>query len=234
MLYGHWALLVTPFENKLYASRNRIQLCGDRWQWMRCVKQCRHATSCYHIYTLCFTAPTSSMNCLFVRWSSRMLTAGKLTFNRTLITRTRNNLCICTGIRSIYSFRVFRLIKVLLFLNSTDRAPTDPKAQTVGTQFMWGDALLITPVLTEGARTVTGYFPAATLPNLSVRAIWYDLRTGELKQGNNSYNLNAPLDTIPLHVRGGAILPTQKFAQTTYYAYALPKSKKAHAFLIYT
>ena len=98
---------------------------------------------------------------------------------------------------------------------------------------MWGDALLITPVLTEGAQTVTGYFPAATLPNLLVKAIWYDLRTGELKQGDNYYDLNAPLDTIPLHVRGGAILPTQKFAQTTYYAYALPKSKEAHYYTFF-
>ena len=116
----------------------------------------------------------------------------------------------------------------------TDRAPTDPKAQTVDRQFMWGDALLITPVLTQGAISVTGYFPAATLPNLSIKAIWYDLRTGEVKQGDNYHNLNAPLDTIPLHVRGGAILPMQKFAQTTYSAYALPNIKRhfAIAFVI--
>lgn len=44
-------------------------------------------------------------------------------------------------------------------------------------QLLWGEALLITPVLKAGKVEVTGYFPRST---------WYDLRTvspGALKLG---------------------------------------------------
>ena len=38
--------------------------------------------------------------------------------------------------------------------------PKDAATLTIDKQFMWGNALLITPVLTQGATSVTGYFPA--------------------------------------------------------------------------
>jgi alpha-glucosidase (family GH31 glycosyl hydrolase) len=38
--------------------------------------------------------------------------------------------------------------------------PSDRNTWTNGNQFMWGRALLISPVLDEGARNVTAYFPA--------------------------------------------------------------------------
>ena len=48
------------------------------------------------------------------------------------------------------------------------RFPEDKKARNVDLQFMWGGALLITPVLQEGARSVRGYFPPS--------ARWFELR----------------------------------------------------------
>lgn len=47
------------------------------------------------------------------------------------------------------------------------RFPEDPRTWTVDRQLLWGEALLITPVLEAGKAEVTGYFPAGT---------WYDLQ----------------------------------------------------------
>lgn len=66
---------------------------------------------------------------------------------------------------------------------------------------------MVSPVLTEGATTVTAYFP---------EGYWYDFWTGELvtKSTGQSLTLQAPLDTIQVHVLGGTIIPTQEPAYT--------------------
>ncbi|XP_029818190.1 sucrase-isomaltase, intestinal [Manacus vitellinus] len=78
-------------------------------------------------------------------------------------------------------------------------------------QFLWGPALLITPVLQQSASTVTGYLP---------RARWYDYYTDEyVGFGGGQYQVfSAPLDHINLHIRGGHILPWQNPARTTFYS----------------
>lgn len=95
----------------------------------------------------------------------------------------------------------------------------DTITHSISTQFMWGDGLLITPVVKEGAVNVWGYFPARTLPDPTRTTVWYELRTGSRIIGGSWENLDAPLDFIPLHVRGGAILPMQTHAQNTFLAY---------------
>lgn len=69
---------------------------------------------------------------------------------------------------------------------------------------------MVTPVLNEGAMSVSGYFPASH---------WYDYYTGELivKTWDNgkTITLESPIDHIPLHIRGGYILPTQMAALNT-------------------
>ena len=53
----------------------------------------------------------------------------------------------------------------------------------------------------KGATTVKAYFPNDT---------WYDFYTGALVNVTKQYTqLDAPLDTINVHVRGGHIIPTQ-------------------------
>ena len=58
-----------------------------------------------------------------------------------------------------------------------------------------------------------GYFPAD---------YWYDFNTGKLISNNVEngvwIELDAPLTYIPLHLRGGYIMPTQKPANTTKYS----------------
>ena len=47
-----------------------------------------------------------------------------------------------------------------------DEYPTDTIAWGIDRQFLWGSGLMITPVLTQGAVEVEGYFPDAR---------WYDI-----------------------------------------------------------
>ncbi|KAJ8028752.1 Maltase-glucoamylase, intestinal [Holothuria leucospilota] len=84
----------------------------------------------------------------------------------------------------------------------------DITAYDVDKQFLWGPAFLISPVLDQDAVTVDAYFPDDR---------WFDYYTGaeETNGRGTTITLNAPMDYIPLHVRGGYILPTQEHAVTT-------------------
>jgi alpha-glucosidase (family GH31 glycosyl hydrolase) len=77
----------------------------------------------------------------------------------------------------------------------------------VDQQFMWGSAVLVTPVLVEGATSVEGYFPPG--------ARWFNLRKGSEMTSSGHATLSAPLDTIPVHVRGGSIIALQEPNTTT-------------------
>lgn len=72
---------------------------------------------------------------------------------------------------------------------------------------MWGWALMVSPVLRPNTRTVFAYFPADNR--------WFDYYTGKEIESGRIHELDAPLDQIPLHVRGGIIIPTQDPALNT-------------------
>lgn len=82
----------------------------------------------------------------------------------------------------------------------------------VDSQFMLGPSLLITPVLEPIARTVKGVFPG-----VASGTVWYDWYTLEKVQVAPYENktLDAPLEHINVHVRGGSILPMQTPGYTT-------------------
>lgn len=73
-------------------------------------------------------------------------------------------------------------------------------------QFLVGSALLISPVLDQGATSVSVYFPNTT---------WYDYWTGIRLARNGWQTIPAPIKTIPVHIRGGHIVPRQEPALTT-------------------
>ncbi|MFJ7067724.1 TIM-barrel domain-containing protein [Streptomyces sp. NPDC101115] len=79
--------------------------------------------------------------------------------------------------------------------------PDDPVArgnQTSG-QFMSGDSLLVAPVVTDTTTRDGIYLPAGT---------WTDYWTGRTYAGPGWLNgYDAPLDTLPMFVRGGGIVP---------------------------
>ncbi|XP_070186369.1 lysosomal alpha-glucosidase-like isoform X3 [Littorina saxatilis] len=83
-----------------------------------------------------------------------------------------------------------------------------PNTESIDKQFMWGDAILVSPVLEEGAVKVDAYFP---------KAVWYDLNKATKLEtaGEETLVLDAPIDTINVHIRGGSIIPRLPPAVTT-------------------
>ncbi|XP_077467238.1 sucrase-isomaltase, intestinal [Stigmatopora argus] len=77
-------------------------------------------------------------------------------------------------------------------------------------QFLWGKHLLITPVLDPGVVMLDAYIPDA---------LWYDYETMKpLAERRQIVKLHLPGDKLGLHIRGGAVLPTQKPDVTTTYS----------------
>ncbi|MDW8098899.1 MAG: glycoside hydrolase family 31 protein [Anaerolineae bacterium] len=74
----------------------------------------------------------------------------------------------------------------------------DAQAVAAEHQFTFGPALLVAPVVKLGARQREVYLP---------RGIWYDFWTDERLEGGRWVTVEAPLDTIPLFVRGGSLVP---------------------------
>jgi alpha-D-xyloside xylohydrolase len=75
----------------------------------------------------------------------------------------------------------------------------DAKAREIGDQYLFGPALLVSPVTEYRARSRSVYLPAA--------AGWYDFWTGASLAGGQTIAAPAPYDAIPVHVRAGAIIP---------------------------
>jgi alpha-D-xyloside xylohydrolase len=67
--------------------------------------------------------------------------------------------------------------------------------------------LLVAPVTEQGATSRLVYLPAGT--------DWYNYWTGERVSGGQEVKVNAPIDTIPLFVRAGSILPLGEAVENT-------------------
>ncbi|KAI9794062.1 MAG: hypothetical protein M1816_006687 [Peltula sp. TS41687] len=89
--------------------------------------------------------------------------------------------------------------------------PNDPTLASVDRQFLLGPAIIITPVLEPGATTVSGVFPG--------HETWYDwyTQTALDTSGDAGENITlaAPLGHIPVHIRGGSVIPLQGASLTT-------------------
>jgi alpha-glucosidase/alpha-D-xyloside xylohydrolase len=77
--------------------------------------------------------------------------------------------------------------------------PGDPKAADIPDEYMYGPALLVAPVSEQGATSRSVYLPAGT--------DWYNYWTLERYHGGQTINVSAPIETLPLFVRAGSILP---------------------------
>ena len=90
--------------------------------------------------------------------------------------------------------------------------PNDPQLAHVDNQFLLGPSLLITPVLQPQVNTTMGVFPG-----VADGTIWYDWHTLQNVNAQAGVNTSvaAPLGHIPVHIRGGSILPNQEPGNTT-------------------
>ena len=83
----------------------------------------------------------------------------------------------------------------------------DPKVADIGDEYMFGPSLLVAPVTEQGRISRTVYLPAGT--------DWYNFWTNERFRGSQTIVVDAPIDTIPLFVRAGAILPLGSPVEST-------------------
>jgi alpha-D-xyloside xylohydrolase len=87
----------------------------------------------------------------------------------------------------------------------------DPETYDIGDQFMFGPALLVNPItrpmyyakestqLNDVSKSRSVYLPKG--------ADWYDFWMGKHYTGGQTIVADAPLDTMPLYVRSGSIVP---------------------------
>lgn len=75
----------------------------------------------------------------------------------------------------------------------------DEKVHGIPDQYMFGPAFMVSPVTSADAKTRKVYLPAGTE--------WYDFWTGAKLQGGQDVDASAPIETIPLYVKAGSIIP---------------------------
>ncbi|MEP7288341.1 MAG: TIM-barrel domain-containing protein [Chloroflexota bacterium] len=102
---------------------------------------------------------------------------------------------------------------------------TDPATYDIADQFMFGPAFLVNPVtqpmyFAAGSTALEGV--SKTRPvYLPAGADWYDFWTGQRYAGGQTIVADAELDTLPLYVRSGSIVPISPDIQ---YAVEQPNS----------
>ena len=75
---------------------------------------------------------------------------------------------------------------------------SDVRAQNIGDQFLFGPAILVNPVTEPHASSRHLYLP---------KVKWYDFWSGHTVDGGRSIDAPVALDSLPLYVRAGAIVP---------------------------
>lgn len=71
-------------------------------------------------------------------------------------------------------------------------------------EFTFGDKILVSPVTDPGVTSKDVYLPAGT---------WYDFRTHETHEGGRIIRAAAPLDSMPIFVKAGSVIPESPLMQ---------------------
>ncbi len=84
--------------------------------------------------------------------------------------------------------------------------PADPRLRDVTDAYLLGGAFLVAPVVRDGWRQRTVPLPAGD---------WVDYWTDERVKGGADVTVSAPLESMPLFVRAGSLVPMQPDAEHT-------------------
>jgi alpha-glucosidase (family GH31 glycosyl hydrolase) len=84
--------------------------------------------------------------------------------------------------------------------------PDDPAAVARGDEYLWGRDILVAPVTEQGAASRRVYLP---------RGVWYDFWSNERHDGGREISRDVDLETMPLYIRAGSILPLGPVKQYT-------------------
>lgn len=85
--------------------------------------------------------------------------------------------------------------------------PQDPNVSDLRDEYMFGPALLVAPITEQGAESRKIYLPAGT--------DWFNFWTNERVKGGQTIEVKAPIDTIPVFVKAGSILPLGSEVEST-------------------
>ena len=77
--------------------------------------------------------------------------------------------------------------------------PSDTNVLNITDEYLFGPSLLASPVTKAGATTRSVYLPAG--------GKWFDFWTGKTLSGGQTIDAAAPIETMPLFVRAGSIVP---------------------------
>lgn len=77
--------------------------------------------------------------------------------------------------------------------------PNDSAVANFGDEYMFGPAFLVAPVTDQGLAIKNVYLPSG--------ADWYNYWTNERFHGGQIVKVDAPIETLPLFVRAGSIIP---------------------------
>jgi alpha-glucosidase (family GH31 glycosyl hydrolase) len=97
--------------------------------------------------------------------------------------------------------------------------PDDARAAMVDDAYLWGDSILVAPVLEKAAQQRKTYLPGG---------VWWDYWIGERVKGGGEVTRDVDLATIPLYIRAGAILPVGPVRQ-----YAMESSDEPVTLKVY-
>jgi alpha-D-xyloside xylohydrolase len=108
--------------------------------------------------------------------------------------------------------------------------PDDDAIKSIPDQYMFGPAIMVNPVTKSLYNLSNGQDIKKTrkvyLPKMSD---WYDFWTGKLIAGGQTIDADAPIETIPLYVRAGSIIPMGPYLQ-----YATEKAADPIEIRVYT
>lgn len=93
------------------------------------------------------------------------------------------------------------LVRPLFFAD-----PDDPQLRNNFSSYLFGDALLASPVVAAGQTTKSVYLP---------RGKWVDFWSDVEYEGERTVAVDAPLEIMPLFVKSGSILPMQSVMNYT-------------------
>ncbi|HEY8688430.1 MAG TPA: TIM-barrel domain-containing protein [Chitinophagaceae bacterium] len=77
----------------------------------------------------------------------------------------------------------------------------DGNVYEISDQYMFGNNMMICPVTVKGSKTRSIYLPEGT---------WFDYWSGKEYSGKQYIHVITPLDTLPIFVKSGSIIPMQR------------------------
>ncbi|MET1250179.1 TIM-barrel domain-containing protein [Sporolactobacillus sp. STCC-11] len=83
----------------------------------------------------------------------------------------------------------------------------DPNTYNINDQYMFGDNLMIAPIVSEGKTSRKIYLPKGT--------DWIDYWSGKSYNGGQTLTYKADLSTMPIFIKDNVIIPTREVQQST-------------------